>query len=283
MIQIEQDIVCLRAPNPSPLTFTGTNTYIVGSDRVTVIDPGPYIESHLDAIMALIGERPVDAIIVTHSHLDHSPLAHPLSDRCGAPVVAFGGPMAGRSDVMQTLVGAIGGGEGADTDFAPDQTVVDGEVIGAFRTIHTPGHMGNHICLLYKDVVFSGDHVMGWATSLVSPPDGDLTDFMASCRKLQMIPARRYLPGHGDPIEDPKARVDWLISHRLEREAQIMAALVDGADTADRITAEVYVDVDTSLHFAAKRNVVAHLIDLTQQKRIAPVGILSVDAVFRPL
>jgi glyoxylase-like metal-dependent hydrolase (beta-lactamase superfamily II) len=184
---------------------------------------------------------------------------------------------------MQTLVGAIGGGEGADTAFAPDRTVVDGEAIGDFRAIHTPGHMGNHICLLYKDVLFSGDHVMGWATSLVSPPDGDLTDFMASCRKLQPIPARRYLPGHGDPIEDPMARLDWLIAHRLEREAQIMSALIAGADTADLITAKVYADVDAGLHFAAKRNVVAHLIDLTQQKRIAPVGILSVDAVFRPL
>ena len=112
MIQIQSDIICLRAPNPSPLTFTGTNTYIVGTDRVTVIDPGPYIESHLDAILALIDGRPVDAIIVTHSHLDHSPLARQLSDRCGAPVVAFGGPMAGRSEVMQTLVGAIGGGRG---------------------------------------------------------------------------------------------------------------------------------------------------------------------------
>ena len=283
MIQIETDIVCLRAPNPSPLTFSGTNTYIVGTDRVTVIDPGSYIESHLDAILALVDGRPVNAIIVTHSHLDHSPLARPLSDRCGAPVVAFGGPMAGRSEVMQTLVGAIGGGEGADTDFAPDRTVVDGEMIGDFRAIHTPGHMGNHICLLFKDIIFSGDHVMGWATSLVSPPDGDLTDFMASCRKLQTFPARRYLPGHGDPIEHPKARVDWLIAHRLEREAQIMAALTDGADTADRITAKVYADVDANLHFAAKRNVVAHLIDLTQQKRIEPVGILSVDAVFRPL
>ena len=283
MIQIQSDIICLRAPNPSPLTFTGTNTYIVGIDRVTVIDPGPYIESHLDAILALIDGRPVDAIIVSPSHLDHSPLARPLSDRCGAPVVAFGGPMAGRSEVMQTLDGAIGGGEGADTDFAPDRTVVDGDAIGDFRAIHTPGHMGNHICLLYKDVLFSGDHVMGWATSLVSPPDGDLTDFMASCRKLQSIPARRYLPGQGDPIGDPMARLDWLIAHRLEREAQIMSALIAGADTADHITAKVYADIDASLHFAAKRNVVAHLIDLTQQKRIAPVSILSVDAVFRPL
>ena len=275
------------APNPSPMTFRGTNTYLLGTQNLAVIDPGPDSATHLRAILAAIepGQR-VSHIIVTHSHLDHSPLARPLAQATGAPVLAFGGSDAGRSAVMEQLVaaGMKGGGEGIDHGFAPDARVGDGETISGsdwtLEVIHTPGHLGNHICLGWNDACLSGDHVMGWASSLVSPPDGDLTDFMASCSRLAAREWRVFYPGHGDAVADPRGRLDWLIAHRRTREAAILAALDAGPASAAAIARAVYTDTPAVLLPAATRNVLAHLIDLNGKSQVQPRGPLTVDTTF---
>ncbi|MEP2639827.1 MBL fold metallo-hydrolase [Roseobacter sp.] len=275
------------ALNPSPMTYRGTNTYLVGHTDIAVIDPGPNAPAHLDAICdALTPGQRISHIIVTHAHLDHAPLARPLQDRCGAPILAFGPAHAGRSEVMQRLVagGLVASGEGVDTQFTPDHTCADGDIIQGpdwrLQVLHTPGHMGNHICLGWNDICFTADHVMGWASSLVSPPDGDLTDFMASCRRLQNHSWRRFYPGHGDVIEDPHGRLEWLISHRLARETAILDALAVGPSDAQTLAQTIYRDTPASLIPAATRNVFAQLIDLVGKNKISPAASLAVDTVF---
>ncbi|WP_299702561.1 MBL fold metallo-hydrolase [uncultured Tateyamaria sp.] len=275
------------APNPSPMTYRGTNTYLVGTTALAVIDPGPDSAAHLDAVMGAIGsEQFVSHIIVTHAHLDHSPLAAPLSKATGAPVLAFGTATDGRSSVMQGLAdnGLVGGGEGVDISFAPNTRLRDGDVINGpdwhLDVIHTPGHLGNHICLGFGDACLTADHVMGWASSLVSPPDGDLTDFMASCEKLRRRRWRVFYPGHGGPVIDPTARLEWLIAHRRTREAAILATLDKGPATAVQIAQLVYVDTPKALLPAATRNVLAHLIDLMGRSEIEASDPLAHDARF---
>ncbi|WP_323764698.1 MBL fold metallo-hydrolase [Marinovum sp.] len=277
----------ILAPNPSPMTFWGTNTYLLGTRDIAVIDPGPEDPVHLEAILAALpaGAR-VSHIIVTHAHLDHAPLARPLARATGAPVLGFGDATAGRSAVMTALAksGLGGGGKGVDRGFSPDVLLADGATLETadwrLTALHTPGHMGNHICLAWGDALFSGDHVMGWASSLVSPPDGDLTDFMASCTRLAAHPWHRFYPGHGAPIETPGARLDWLISHRLSREAEILAGLTSGPLTAAALAARIYHDVPPALLPAARRNVFAHLVDLTGRGRVAPLSVLGIDETF---
>jgi len=285
--RLDQDVRRIVAPNPSPMTFRGTNTYLLGKTDVAVIDPGPDHDAHF---LAILGEirlgQSISHILVTHSHLDHSPLARRLSAHTGAPVYGFGPSGAGKSEIMQQLSksGNLGGGEGSDPDFKPDHLLRDGEVLHGpdwqIEAIWTPGHFGNHMCFADKDRMFCGDHVMGWATSLVSPPDGDLTQFMASCERLLKHPARIYYPGHGAPIEAPHDRLSWLISHRREREAQIVMTLDRGAADADTITAEVYADTPLHLHKMAARNVLAHLVDLTGRGICRAQGPLTAHARF---
>jgi glyoxylase-like metal-dependent hydrolase (beta-lactamase superfamily II) len=282
-----QDIRRILAPNPSPMTFWGTNTYLVGTRQLAVIDPGPDDPDHLATILGALGPgQTVSHILVTHAHLDHSPLAARLSAETGAPVLAYGDARAGRSAVMQGLAesGLMGGGEGVDTGFAPDLVLYDGEQIsgdGWQITAHwTPGHFGNHLSFQIGESVLTGDLVMGWASSLVSPPDGDLTDFLRSCARLGTLSARRFLPGHGAEIESPNARLDWLIAHRKGREAAILEALDTAPMTAAEITARVYADTPKGLLPAARRNVLAHFIDLMQKSHIIPVGTLHADAKF---
>ncbi|KIC20696.1 MBL fold metallo-hydrolase [Leisingera sp. ANG-Vp] len=285
--ELEPGLRRILAPNPLPMTYRGTNTYLLGGRSLAVIDPGPDSQAHLAAILAAVqpGQR-ISHIIVTHSHLDHSPLAPALSQATGAPVFAFGGPEAGRSAVMAQLAadGLAGGGEGIDTGFAPDIAVGDGEIIQgddwALEVIHTPGHLGNHIALAWGDACFTADHVMGWASSLVSPPDGDLTDFMASCRRLRAREWRVFHPGHGAPVTDPAGRLDWLIAHRESREAAILQALAKTPATARALAVEIYTDTPSALMKAAERNVFAHLVDLTARALAAPQGPLSATAVF---
>ncbi len=279
------------APNPSPMTFRGTNTYLVGTRDVAVIDPGPPDEAHLAAIMdALEGHQRISHIFVTHSHVDHSPLAMVLAQVTGAKVHAFGPSRAGRAAVM-TGLDALGGGEGVDETFMPDVALPHlAEVAGsdwALRALHTPGHMGNHLSFelgvdgAFSGHVFCGDLVMGWSTSLVSPPDGHVSDFMAS---LEMMSARAghavYHAGHGAPIEAPVARMAELMAHRRNREGQILQALADRPMRAAEVAEAVYVDLNPALLPAAARNVLAHLIDLTTQNRVTPDGPLSESAVF---
>lgn len=274
----------VTAPNPSPMTFTGTQTYILGEGTVCVIDPGPASRPHLDAILAALapGER-VSTILVTHSHLDHSPLARPLSEATGAPVLAAGPSDWGRSPVMAALGPAVGGGEGVDADFTPDARIAEGCVIDGIEVLETPGHMANHLSFAWDGALFSGDLVMGWSTSLVSPPDGDMTAFFASLDRLQGRGDRIFYPGHGDPVPDPQARCAALIAHRRTREAQILAALdAIGPASAEALARHIYTDVAPALLPAAARNVLAHLIDLTTRARIAPQGPLHATALFEP-
>ncbi|UWQ39901.1 MBL fold metallo-hydrolase [Leisingera aquaemixtae] len=286
-VELEPGLRRILAPNPSPMTFRGTNTYLIGTGSLAVIDPGPECAPHLEAILAAVqpGQR-ITHIVVTHSHLDHSPLARGLSQATGAPVYAFGGAGAGRSAIMSRLAasGLAEGGEGIDTGFAPDITVRDSDVIGGdgweLEVIHTPGHLGNHIALAWNDACFTADHVMGWASSLVSPPDGDLTDFMASCRRLRQRSWRVFHPGHGAPVTDPAGRLDWLIAHRQSREAAILQALGQAPATARALAEQIYTETPPALLKAAERNVFAHLVDLSGRGLAAPQETLSAASVF---
>jgi glyoxylase-like metal-dependent hydrolase (beta-lactamase superfamily II) len=266
----------IRAPNASPMTHTGTNSYLVGTGAVALIDPGPADPGHLAAILAALGpgER-IGHILVTHAHRDHSALAPAAARATGAPVLGFGDALAGRAPHMQRLAaeGLIGGGEGVDAGFAPDRLLGDGEEVagGDWRltAIHTPGHFGNHLSFHWQDVVFSGDLAMGWASTLISPPDGDLGDFMASLTRLEALSPARLMPGHGEPVEDPRARLGWLRDHRLARSAALLAALGAGPARIPALTRRVYTDTPPALRPAAERNVLAHLIDLERQNRVA--------------
>jgi len=285
---LEPGLRRIVAPNPSPMTYRGTNTYLLGTKGLAVIDPGPSSETHLAAILNAVGpEQHISHILVTHTHLDHSPLAAPLAHSCGAPILAFGDATAGRSAMMQELAqaGEIGGGEGIDTSFQCDQRLAHGATVKgdgwALTAIHTPGHIGNHLSFGWKDACFTADHVMGWASSLVSPPDGDLTDFMTSCTKLRDTDWRVFYPGHGAPVVTPAARLDWLMAHRTSRETAILELLDQGPSTASALAAAIYTETPEPLLGAATRNVLAHLIDLSGKRRTAPEGSLHVNATFK--
>ena len=292
-VALESGLRRITAPNPSPMTYRGTNTYLLGEREIAVIDPGPdgtVGERQMEAILGALGKgQKITHILVTHAHLDHSPLSRALAAETGAPVYALGDARAGRSDVMQTLaaVGEIRGGEGVDADFVPDICVGAGDVIKAqdwqVTVLPTPGHFGNHISFIWNDAVFTGDHVMGWASSLVSPPDGDLTQFMASCAALAQVPARIYYPGHGAPVTDPQARLEWLVAHRMGRESEILTALKAAPATASELARVIYTDTPPALLGAAARNVLSHLIDLTGKSIVAPVGPLTAEARFNCL
>ena len=280
----------ITAPNPSPMTFTGTRTYLLGEGEVVVIDPGPALPAHQAAILAALapGER-IARILVTHSHLDHAPLAGPLSRATGAPVLAAGPSDWGRSEVMARLAdaGGIGGGEGVDPDFVPDEAIREGDVIagdwGEIAVLETPGHMANHLGFAWNGALFTGDTVMGWSTSLVSPPDGDMTAFLATLDRLAGRGDRIYHPGHGDAVDDPQARVRALIAHRKGREAQILAALESfGPASAASLAARIYTDTAPALLPAAERNVLAHLIDLVTRSRITCDGPIAATSRFAP-
>jgi glyoxylase-like metal-dependent hydrolase (beta-lactamase superfamily II) len=288
-LALTEGLRVITCGNASPMTFTGTQTYLLGEAEVAVIDPGPADPAHLAAIETALEGQTISHIIVTHSHVDHSPLAAILSAKTGAPVYGFGPADAARSKLMSQLAaeGNLGGAEGIDTDFAPDILVADGEEIKgaewALAAIHTPGHLSNHLCFAWdgNDSLFSGDHVMGWASTLVSPPDGDLTAFMASLKTLQNRPEHTYYAGHGAPLFEAHNMLDYLLAHRLGREDQIMARLQSAPRTVAELTADMYADVNPLLHGAASRNVLAHLIDLFERGLVLPEGVFSADARFK--
>jgi len=276
-----ENITCILAPNPGPMTYRGTNTYIIDNNELAIIDPGPLNDEHFDTILKVIDERPVKFIFLTHSHIDHSPLAKQLSNKLGTQIFAFGPSDSGLSKVMLLLIaeGYKSLAEGIDNDFIPDHFIKDGDkfILGNknIKVIHTPGHMGNHVCFQYDDILFSGDHVMDWATSMVSPPYGDLTQFMASCRMLQTKQFDLFLPGHGEPVRNPSERLNFIISHRLDREEQIISTIKNTPMTAIEITKIIYTEIDQRLIPAATRNVFAHLIDLKERGIVEFNGAIS--------
>ena len=248
------------ARNPSPYTFHGTGTYVVGSGQVAVIDPGPLLEKHVDALLAALGGEIVTHILITHTHTDHSPAAAPLRAATGAMTYGFG---------PHGTIGATGEA-GADFDFKPDTVLRDGDVVRGpgwhLTAHHTPGHTSNHLCyaLAEEAALFSGDHVMGWATTVIVPPDGNMAQYMRSLDALMQRDDAIYWPTHGGPIRDPKAHVSELIGHRLRRRAQIVAVLSDKAKTPVEIAGAVYVGLHPRLRGAAAQSTLAHLIELAE-------------------
>jgi glyoxylase-like metal-dependent hydrolase (beta-lactamase superfamily II) len=273
----------IRAPNPGPMTGTGTNTYVLGTGRVAVLDPGPDDPAHLAAIMAALqpGEA-ISHIIVTHTHLDHSAAAPHLVQATGALTAGFGPYGAG----LTPIAGLTDGGEGIDRTFAPDIHLADGAVLSGddwhVSAIHTPGHAANHLCFAFGDVLFSGDHVMAWSTSLISPPDGDMAAYMASLRRLQAGTWRATYPGHGAAITDLPARLATLIAHRQTREAAICAALGAGPLSLSTLTTLVYTDISPMLLPAAMRNILAHIIDLQRKNRVYCDSITLPNPIVNP-
>lgn len=283
------EIRLVRADNPSPLTGSGTNSWILGRGEVVIVDPGPNLDSHFAALLAAIAGEKLCAILLTHAHLDHSALIPRLVAATGAPVLAYGPADAGRSAVMQDLAAqGMRSGEGADDQVAPDRCLSDGESLDlaglAIEALHLPGHMGCHMGFALGDVLVSGDHVMGWSTSLVSPPDGDMGDYMASLERLAARRWSRFLPGHGPQVADPAARLSELITHRQGREAAVLASL-RGAGPADamEIARRVYLDTPRHLLPAAARNVLAHLIDLRARGAVAAAEGPLNEAIFAAL
>ena len=289
IIELADGIIRLRAPNSGPMTGTGTNTYILsGPDGKVVIDPGPQSRPHLSAILAAVGSTALRAILITHAHLDHTALTPALVAATAARVMAYGGATSGRSARMQGLADQLGeGGEGADHGFAPDDLLRDEQTLDLaglqVKVLHTPGHMGGHLCFKLGGVLFSGDHVMGWSTSLISPPDGDMAAYMAQLLRLSLHPWGQFLPGHGEVITDPAARLAYLITHRCAREVQLLAALRTAPATAARIAALLYTDIAPTLLPAAARNILAHLIDLHDRNLVTTDGQITTDAVFRAI
>ncbi len=270
----------VTAPNAGPMTFTGTRSYIVGEALVAVIDPGPMDAAHLAALHAAVAGEAVAAVLVTHAHRDHSAGAAAFARAVGAPVLAMG--LAPREDTF-------GGGEGRDEGFVPDRRIGEGEVIAgpgwSLTALRTPGHTMDHLSFAWAEgrALFSGDIVMGWATTLISPPDGHLGAFRASLTRLRARGEEVYYPGHGAPVHDPAVMIDWQLHHRAEREAQILARLADGPSDIPDLVARLYVGLDPALRPAAARNVLAHLIDLVERGRVAAPGGPSPAATYRRL
>jgi glyoxylase-like metal-dependent hydrolase (beta-lactamase superfamily II) len=256
------------ARNPGPFTFRGTGTYVVGHGKVAVIDPGPDLAEHVGALLAALSGETITHIVVTHTHRDHSPAAAAVKKATGAPTYGFGPHGAGGE-----LVEA-----GGDMEFVPDIVMKDGDAVEGpdwrLEAIHTPGHTSNHLCfaLPQERALFSGDHVMGWSTTVIAPPDGDMADYMRSLDRLRGRDHAVYWPTHGAPITAPQSHLRALIAHRRMRRDAIRAALKDGPATPEELVAKVYEPLDPRLVRAAARSVLAHLIELEQDARVVADG-----------
>ena len=270
-VPLSSRVTRLVAPNPGPFTFQGTGVHVIGAGAsVAVIDPGPYIPAHIAALKQAIGARRVSHILITHTHRDHSPAAAPLAAMTGAPVIGCAaltieddGP---RSDAA------------FDTTYAPGHVLADGEqLVGdgwTLTALATPGHTSNHLCFALEEsgALFTGDHVMGWSTTVVSPPDGDMTAYMASLQLLQLREDRVYYPAHGPAVEKPRQLVRGMIGHRRQRENQILKHLAGGTSLIEQMVPQMYKGVDPHLWGAAGRSVLAHLIDLEARGKVSRAG-----------
>jgi glyoxylase-like metal-dependent hydrolase (beta-lactamase superfamily II) len=260
----------LLAANPSPFTFTGTQTYIVGAGTIAVIDPGPDLAEHVDAILAVTKGEQIAAILCTHTHRDHSPASRALAAAAGAPIVGCA-PLALEDDGPRADAAF-------DFDYRPDRVLMNGERLEGdgwtLEAVATPGHTSNHLCFALKGTgaLFTGDHVMGWSTTVVSPPDGDMTDYMASLDLMLGRDDRLYLPAHGPPVDRPHAHVRSLIVHRRMREKQILAQLEAGKGDIPAMVSVMYREIDPRLHPAAGRSVLAHLVDLERRELVREEG-----------
>jgi glyoxylase-like metal-dependent hydrolase (beta-lactamase superfamily II) len=282
-IDVAPGVQRLTVNNPGPFTFYGTNSYIVGRDTLAVIDPGPEDEMHLAALLDVIAGRPVSHIFVSHTHRDHSPLAARLKEATGALVVAEGPHRPARP----LHLGEINPLDAsADTDFVPDIAIADGEIIEgdgwAIQALHTPGHTANHMAFALDGtgVLFSADHVMAWATTIVAPPDGAMADYMASLDRLLERDDRMYFPGHGGPVENPQAFLRGLRAHRRMRERAILERIRQGDRTIPNMVKAIYRDTDPRLHGAAGLSVLAHLEDLVVRGLVATEGAPGLDGVY---
>ena len=270
VIALEPLVSRVLAPNPSPFTFTGTQTHIVGTRDLAVIDPGPADPAHHAALLRAIAGRDVAAIVVTHHHRDHSPATRALQQATGAPIV--GAAPVFLSDDGPRADAAF------DVDYAPDRVLSEGETVSGdgwtLEAIATPGHTGNHLAFALPETgaLFSGDHVMGWSTSIVSPPDGDMGDYMASLEKLIGREDRVYYPGHGEAVERPQRLVRGLLGHRKQREGQILRLLAEAPREIAAMVEKMYVGLDRRLIPAAERSVLAHLIEMERRDRIGRDG-----------
>jgi len=284
-VPVGKGIARLTVNNPSPFTFHGTNSYIVGTDTIAVIDPGPPDEAHLAALLGAINGRPVSHIFVSHTHRDHSPLATALKAATGAPTVGEGPHRSARP----LRIGEINPLDASgDTDFVPDIVLGNGQTISgdgwALTAVHTPGHTANHLAFALEGtgVLFSADHVMAWATSIVAPPDGAMADYMASLERLLERDDRIYLPGHGGPVGAPKRFVRGLKAHRKMRERAILERIAAGDRTIPEIVRAIYRETDPRLHGAAGLSVLAHLEDLVARGVIRAAADVAIDGEYSP-
>ncbi|HKX64864.1 MAG TPA: MBL fold metallo-hydrolase [Rhizomicrobium sp.] len=272
LVRLSPLVSRVLAPNPGPFTFRGTGVYIVGAGaQVAVIDPGPGLADHVECLKRVLGPRQVSHILVTHAHRDHSPAAAALQDWSGAKT--YGLPPASHAPASPEA-GMVD--EAQDHDFMPDMLVKDGMRIAcdgfALECVATPGHTANHICygLAQERALFSGDHVMGWSTSVIAPPDGDMGDYLASLEKLKARDDKILYPTHGSPIANPKQWLSELIAHRRMREGQIAAALAQGAQSVRELTQKLYPGIEPALRPAASQQIAAHLEHLQSGGRAVP-------------
>ena len=285
-VTVAPDVLRVTAKNPSPFTFHGTNSYIVGSDTLAVIDPGPDDDAHFQTLLEMIANRPVSHIFVSHTHRDHSPLAARLKARTGAPVLAEGPHRPARP----LRIGEINPLDAsADTAFVPDIALADDALVEgdgwAIRTVLTPGHTANHAAFALEGtgILFSADHVMAWATSIVAPPDGAMADYMTSLDRLIARGDRLLLPGHGGPVTAPRSFMRGLKTHRKMRERAILERIRGGDRTIPDMVKAIYRDTDPRMHGAAGLSVLAHLEDLVARGLVSTAGDAAIDGVFVPV
>ena len=282
-VQVANGVVRVTAANAGPFTFSGTNSYLVGDSDLALIDPGPDLPAHFEALRAAIAGRKVSAIFVTHTHRDHTDLLPRLMELTGAPVYAEGPHRAFRPlrRAESNYLDAS-----ADYEFVPARALADGEAVSGagwtIEAVHTPGHTANHCAFALKElgILFSGDHVMGWSTSIVAPPDGSMAAYMASLKKLLKRGDRSFLPGHGAPVTGPKSFTKALVAHRMMRERAIVQRLRAGDSLIPQIVSALYRDLDPRLQGAAALSVFAHLEHLIEQGRVAAESEALMDSAY---